>query len=173
MIGDMLTTFGWRESRQSPQSVRDHAPNVLQPAALANSLLSNGRIARLSDDHAITALALEEQPLAALIERTFQRLLTRPPTGGEVARFSALLAPGYAQRRLAPSGSQAHLMVGPPRAVSWANHLHPDATRIKQELERAARQGDPPTDRLRSDWRERMEDMVWALVNSPEFMFVP
>ena len=33
--------------------------------------------------------------------------------------------------------------------------------------------GDPPTTRLEADWRERMEDMVWALVNSPEFVFVP
>jgi len=25
----------------------------------------------------------------------------------------------------------------------------------------------------RRDWRERMEDALWALVNSPEFVFVP
>jgi hypothetical protein len=36
-----------------------------------------------------------------------------------------------------------------------------------------AREGDPPTTRLEADWRERMEDMVWALVNSPEFVFIP
>jgi len=173
MIGDTLTTFGWRESRQSPLSVRDHAPNLLQPAVLANGLLNNGRITRLSEDHALTALALEDQPLTALIERTFLRVLTRPPTAQEATRFTALLEPGYAGRRLPPSGSQAHKLAGPPRAVSWANHLNPEATRIKQELERAARAGDPPTDRLASDWRERMEDMVWALVNSPEFVFVP
>ena len=58
-------------------------------------------------------------------------------------------------------------------AVSWSNHLHPDATRIKLELERLAREGDSPTRLLRSEWRERMEDMVFALINSPEFIFVP
>jgi hypothetical protein len=48
-----------------------------------------------------------------------------------------------------------------------------EATKLKQEQERTTRAGDPPTDRLRANWRERMEDMVWALVNSPEFVFVP
>ena len=58
-------------------------------------------------------------------------------------------------------------------AVSWANHLSPEATTIKMELERQAREGDPPTKRLRPEWREKMEDMIWVLVNSPEFAFIP
>ena len=57
--------------------------------------------------------------------------------------------------------------------VSWANHLSPDATRLKMELEEAARAGDPPTPRLKADWRRRMEDALWALFNTPEFVFVP
>lgn len=39
--------------------------------------------------------------------------------------------------------------------------------------EERARQGDEPTPRLQPHWRERMEDVLWALVNSPEFVFVP
>ena len=172
-IVDTLTTFGWRESRQSPQTVRDHSPNILQPAALANGLLGNGRVTRLSDDSAITALALEDRPLPDLIRAVFLRVLSRPPTGAELNASSEVLADGYADRRLKPSGSQAHRASVPARAVSWANHLNPEATRIKQELERQARAGDPPTDWLRADWRERMEDLLWSLVNSPEFVFVP
>jgi len=57
--------------------------------------------------------------------------------------------------------------------VSWSNHLNPEATRIKQELEKEVRVGDIPTERLRPEWRERMEDVLWALVNTPEFVFVP
>jgi hypothetical protein len=171
-IVDALCAFGWRESRQGPQTVRDHDPNVLQPAALANGLVANGRIARLSDDSAITALALEDRPLPELVRALFLRVLSRPPTADELNAFAAQLAEGYADRRLKPSGSAAHKS-GPARPVSWSNHLNPEATRIKQEQERAARAGDPPTDRLRADWRERMEDALWALVNSPEFVFVP
>jgi hypothetical protein len=172
-IGDTLTTFGWRESRQSPVTVRDDSPNVLQPASVANGALGNGRIARLSEDSAMTALALGDRAVADLVWETYLRLLSRPPTASEARLFTELLTPGYEERRLQPSGSLAGRSAGPPRAVSWANHLNPEATRIKQQQERAARAGDPPTERLRAEWRERMEDMVWVLVNSPEFVFVP
>jgi hypothetical protein len=37
--------------------------------------------------------------------------------------------------------------------------------------EAAARKGDPATDRLFPTWRRRAEDVVWALVNSPEFLY--
>ena len=57
--------------------------------------------------------------------------------------------------------------------VSWNNHFSVEANRIKIKLERLAREGDPPTKRLRAEWRERMEDVIFALVNSPEFMFIP
>ena len=58
-------------------------------------------------------------------------------------------------------------------AVSWSNHLNPQASEIMLQLERDADRGDPPTERLEADWRERMEDVVWALVNSPEYVFIP
>ncbi|HEX5175577.1 MAG TPA: DUF1553 domain-containing protein, partial [Chthoniobacteraceae bacterium] len=45
IIADVLTAFGWRESRAEPRSMRDHDPNVLQPALLANGALG-ARIAR-------------------------------------------------------------------------------------------------------------------------------
>jgi hypothetical protein len=172
-IVDTLSTFGWRESRQNPMSVREENPNILQPATLANGLMAAGRITRLSDDSAITKLSLQDKPLPELIRAVFLRVLSRPPTKDETDTFVAHLKEGYAERRTTPSAAAAYNKPGPKRAVSWSNHLNPEATKIKQEQERAARAGDPPTDRLRSDWRERMEDMLWALINSPEFVFVP
>jgi len=81
-----------------------------------------------------------------------------------------LLSEGYAERRVdAP-------LVKPDRVrqlVSWSNHLAPEANVFKAELEKLVGQGDPPTRRLQADWRERMEDMLWVLVNSPEFVCLP
>ena len=96
---------------------------------------------------------------------------------GEVARMQSPRAPVTRK----PSRSEVQCNRTEPNpisqrqqsAVSWSNHLSAEATRIKLELERAARAGDPPTSRLQSDWRERMEDGLWALLNSPEFIFIP
>ena len=41
------------------------------------------------------------------------------------------------------------------------------------ELERRARMGPPADPRLRAEWREVYEDVVWSVVNSREFVWVP
>jgi hypothetical protein len=166
-IVDTLMMFGWRESRPNPLTVRDDSPNVLQPANLANSTLAV-RVVRLSDDSTMTRLALEDRPLPELIRAAFLRVLSRPPTSDELALFTAHLERGYSDRRLAVSVAQKK--TGPKHVVSWSNHLNAEATKIKLEQEKEARAGDPPTTALRPEWRERM---VWAMVNTPEFVFVP
>jgi hypothetical protein len=171
-IVDILTAYGWRDSRQNPITVREETATPLQPLVLAHGTVGS-RIAQLSEDSALTDLALAEQPLPALVRAVFLQLLTRPPRADEVARFAELLEPGYATRRVGESRAVVARRPARAAAVSWSNHLSPEATRLKLEQERVARAGDPPTERLHSDWRERMEDMVWALVNSPEFVFVP
>jgi hypothetical protein len=171
-VVDTMTAFGWREARQNPLTVRDEAPNVLQPASLANGLLGNGRIARLSDDSAITELSVQAKSPSDLVDRVVQRILSRPPTPDEKRIFIAHLKDGFNDRLTQPSAASNYRKAA-RRPVSWSNHLNPEATRIKQELEKEVRAGDTPTERLRPDWRERMEDIVWALVNTPEFIFVP
>ena len=79
MITDVLTTFGWRDSRAEPRSVREDDASVLQPAVIANGTMG-ARVTRLSDDSAFTALALKEQPLSELVSQVFLRVLSRPPT---------------------------------------------------------------------------------------------
>jgi hypothetical protein len=169
-ILDLLVAYGWRDSRPNPLTLRDETLTPLSPAMLANGVVGQ-RIARLSDDSAITELSLEERPLPDLIREVFLRVLTRPPTDNESQRLVALLSQGYADRKVDAPRKQPRDPKQTP--VSWSNHLSPEATILKLEQERLAREGDPPTDRLRPDWRERMEDVLWSLVNSPEFVFVP
>ena len=173
-VTDVLSRFGWRESRQAPITVRDESTNVLQPAILANGTVG-GRAVRLSDDSALTELSLKEQPLPELIRAVFLRVLTREPSASEQSMFESLLSEGHSQRVVnAPIRKSAAAEAAAKLAqVSWSNHLSPEATKIKMELEKAARDGDPPTNRLKTEWRERMEDFVWSLVNSPEFIFIP
>ena len=170
VIADVLAAFGWRESRPEPRSTRDHDANVLQPATIANSTISN-RLTRLSDEHAFTALAMEEQPVAQLVERMFLRALSRPPTLAESAKFSAILSPDFAKRRTGapPAPARAPFSMG----VSWANHLNPDASTAVLAVERVIKAGPTPSPQLASDWRDRMEDAVWALMLSPEFTYIP
>jgi len=172
-IVNALAMFGWRESRQNALSVRDDSPNVLQPAELANGEMSNGRIARLCDDCDITELCVQKQPVEALVKQLFQRLLTREPSSEELAAFAEHLKPGYAERVLDVPPKSLKKEYDPSLLLSWSNHLNAKATEIKMALEEKARRGEEPTPRLQANWRERAEDLVWAMVNTPEFVFVP
>ena len=77
------------------------------------------------------------------------------------------------ENRVVPGAKPRPASAPGARQVSWSNHLSPEATEIQLEGEKAARAGDPPTARLTPEFRQRMEDIVWALINSPEFVFVP
>ena len=171
-VVELLRVFGWRDSRPNPLTVREETATVLQPLTLANGIVGR-RTAGLSDDNALTELVLEEMPLHRLIEKMTLRILSRPPTDRERRLFSALLSEGYSDRIRTLSLSEAEPKTRSRNAVSWSNHLSAEATRIKMEMERQVRLGDPPSIRLQTDWRERMEDFIWALLNSPEFTFLP
>ena len=169
---DVLKTFGWRETRQDPLTERTNIMTPIQPLMLANGIVTN-RIATLSEAGALTDLCLQDLSLDALIRKLYLSVLSRPPSRDELEMFEELLAPGFDARivekkpaGLVDSRKKRH-------AVSWSNHLSPEATRIKLEMERGARRGDPPTWRLKPAWREGAEDMIWVLINSPEFLFVP
>ncbi len=170
---DVLEAFGWRSTRPNARTVRDRDPNVLQPAILANGTVGTW-LTRLSDDHGTTALALEDQPVDELVDRLFLRIFTRPPTPDERSAFVAYLGEGYDGREVEPTTTDPERPARtPPRYVSWSNHLTEEANVIKRQREAEARRGDPPTDRLAEPWRRRLEDVLWTMLNAPEFLFMP
>lgn len=167
---DLLLAYGWRDSRPNPLTVREQSSTVLQPLTLANGVIG-ARAVRLSEDNAITGLCLDASTPDALVEAVTLQILSRSPTSDEQSMFVNAIVEGFESRVL-------EVTVQPPakkrrNTVSWSNHLSAEATKIKLEMEREVQAGDPPTPRLATDWRERMEDVVWALFNSPEFVFIP
>ena len=169
-VVDILQAFGWRDARQDALTRRDHEPNALQPPALANGIVGR-RITQLSDESAFTELALRSLESMELVQLVYRRVLGRAPTQEELITMNQHLSAGYTSRviRNAPRVIRQEKVLD----VSWNNHLSEEANRIKMELEKRVLSGDPPTNRLRPEWRERLEDVVYALVNSPEFIFVP
>jgi hypothetical protein len=171
-VADVLKAFGWRNARPEPTSEREQTPNLIQPGVLANGTVGVW-LTCLSDDSGITKMALESRSVESLVDDLFLRLLTRLPTPVEKEQFVAELTVGYADRLVPKDQLRPAPEPKRYRYVSWSNHLSPDANSIKIELQKVARRGDPPTRFLRSAWRERMEDAVWALFNNPELILVP
>jgi len=168
----LMAAFGWRAERQSPITDREIDPDVLQPAIVANGVVVK-KASQFSGSSGFTRLALEDQPLAGFIDDVFLRILGRRPTAPERAAAVALLEEGYDTRRLDVDPTTIPPPEPRPTGVSWPNHLTEDADRVKRELAAIALRGDPPTPRLVADWRERAEDLVWTLFNTPEFVFLP
>ena len=170
-VAEVLEVFGWRGARPDASSgVREVAANVLQPALLSNGTMMTW-LTRLSDDHGLTRLALENQPLDALVDRLFLRMFTRKPTAAERKSCTDVLAPGYAARVTAapapvPAENAPRVR---PKYVAWSNHMKSEANTWRLEEAAAARRGDPATQRLNADWRRRLEDVTWALLNAPEW----
>jgi hypothetical protein len=171
-VGDVLSAFGWRGARQDPTSIRDQAPNVLQPAILSNGTVGIW-LTRLSDDHGVTQLALRKQSVDQLVDNLYLKLLTRLPTKDEKDLYVKHLTPGYESRvqtfKMKREGSTRTR----EKYVSWSNHLDAEATLVRQAQENAARQGDPSTGNLDDNWRMRLEDILWAMLNAPEWAFSP
>ncbi len=169
-IVDVLTAFGWNGARQQPRSEREQVRSALQPLLLFNGLMSQ-RIVRLSERSTVTELCLRDLTVPELVDQLFLTVLSRHPDELERDRFVMFLQPGFATRKT------GH----PPRPYEpvstfqpdWRKHLQPEQTRFMLEAQRRVARGELPTARLTDGFRERVEDVLWALINSPEFVVIP
>ena len=122
---DVMSIFGWRQSRQNPATARDDAPSPMQTLILANGILGT-RIVRLSDESYFTEAALKNTTVEQLVSDAFLRILSRPPSATESRTFVELLKPHFADRRNAgarvdqsrPEDRQPRLLVEPPECGS-------------------------------------------------------
>jgi hypothetical protein len=129
-------------------------------------------LTRLSDDHGFTDLALSAASPEQIADELFLRAFTRRPAASEREKFAAYLSDGFTARvreaKPKPAAKRA-----PVPFVSWSNHLDPKANEIKLAIEAKLREGDPPTERLDPAWRMKLENAIWAVVNSPEMIHRP
>jgi hypothetical protein len=167
----LLETFGWRASRQDPLTYREKEPTVLQPGAIANGAFAR-RMAQLSEDSVFVPLALSAETPADFVEAAYRQILSRGPTAAERDLFITLLADDFSSRK---TGAAPGPKPGWPArdGVSWSNHLQTKSNEVRLARQRQVEQGDPATTQLTADWRERAEDLVWSLLNSPEFVWIP
>jgi hypothetical protein len=101
------------------------------------------------------------------------KLLTRKPTAQERELYTQHLSAGFDTRHSTPQAPSSKPTRTREKYVSWSNHLDGEATTVRMAQEAAARQGEPPTEKLDAYWRTRMEDVLWAMLNAPEWAFSP
>ena len=172
MVAEVLSAFGWSAERQAPRTDREVSPNVRQPAVMANSYLTLW-LTTAAQESTIADLAVEAQSADELVESIFIRFLSRTPTEEERTSFVPLLQNGF-DARLVPVDriKQPQPLERLPR-VTWANHVRPEANTIQEEHERRLRQGPPADPRLKPEWRQQYEDVIWSVVNLREFVWMP
>ncbi len=171
-ITDVLEAFGWKGARQQPIMNREEEPNVLQPGILANGTLVTN-LSRAASQSDLAELALNASSPDELVETMFLRVLTRRPTAGERKQFSEALGEGFAQRVIPTNQVRLIEELEPLPQITWFNHQRHEATKVQNKVERRVRKGPPVDTRLRPEWREKYEDMVWSLINHREFVWIP
>lgn len=171
-VVDVLEAFGWNGSRQMPVYERAADPNVLQPGVLANGLLVQN-LSRVTAGSELADLAVKAESAEGLLENVFLRFYSRMPADAERDAFLPALKAGFPDR-LVPAEQQVIAPEAEPLPlVTWLNHVSSEANVIQVKVEKRVQNGPNPDPRLRTEWREIYEDIVWSLINDREFVWIP
>lgn len=171
-ITDVLEAFGWKGARQQPIMQRNLDPNVLQPGILANGILV-ANLSRPANKSDLANWAIDASSPHELVETMFLRILARKPNPEELKQFAAALQSGFTDRVLPIGEVQEVEKQEPLPLITWFNHQRHEATKVQNSVEHRVRKGPPADPRLRPEWRERYEDLVWSLINHREFVWIP
>ena len=162
----LAKAFGWRDQRPNPLSVRNDDPHALQPLALANGDLMH-RLVKLTDRSYYTELSREAGTLDQYGNRLFLNTLSRPPTEREKSWLRNELGALWSRRLVPRELREARREEAGVEAVTVT-----DSIAAHQYIMRV-RQGEPATTALTPAWRRNAEKVLWAVLNSPEFIFLP
>ena len=173
-IVDVLKEFGWRGARMEPRTRTRVELNLTQPAILANGTLVQ-RMTTITPGSEIEELIIKSPTLDQLVQSIFLRVLTRYPTSNELVVCKSLLREGFEGRVIRESAAldQANALPNPAKYVTWSNHLQEEANSFMVEKQLRLKSRPTPSRVLQPNWRQRCEDLLWALVNSPEMIFSP
>jgi hypothetical protein len=161
----MASSFGWRDQRPDPVTVRNTDPNPLQPLIMANGQLMD-RLVRLTGTSYYTKLSNREIALAEFIDELLLNTMSRPPHASETEWIEAHLGPVWQGRRV-----KVPEKVEQPQV---ATEQVRDGNTVAAHLYiQKVRQGEPVTATLTESYRKTFEAILWAIFNSPEFIFVP
>ena len=162
----LAKAFGWRDQRPNPVSVRNDDPHALQPLAMANGELMH-RLVRFTDRSYFTELSKRAATLDQYGERLFLNTLSRLPTDREKKWLRSELGSVW-KRRLVPPGRQEKRKV-----ESRVKEVTITDAIAAHEYIMQVRQGEPATTALTPSFRRMAEKVLWAVLNSPEFIFLP
>lgn len=162
----LARAFGWRDQRPNPVSVRNDDPHALQPLAMANGELMH-RLVKFTDRSYYTELSKRAATLDQYGERLFLNTLSRLPTDREKRWLRSELGADW-DRRLVPSELQETR-----KEESRVKEVTITDSIAAHEYIMQVRQGEPAAAALTPSFRRQAEKVLWAVLNSPEFIFLP
>ena len=162
----LAKAFGWRDQRPDPVSVRNDDPHALQPLAMANGELMH-RLVKFTDRSYFTELSKRAATLDQYGEQLFLNTLSRLPSDGERDWLRNELGAVWGRRLVPPELRETRKEESRVREVTITDSI------AAHEYIMQVRQGEPATAALTPSFRRQAEKVLWAVLNSPEFIFLP